>query len=365
MAARPACDLGQVQRARGHLGAALRTYQQALEIASDAGRPLPFAGMAQVGMAEILYERGEAEAALARATDGVRLCRQLAYTLPLQAGLAVLAWIKHGQGDPAGALDAISEAERAAPSSPVVDLLNPVPALLARLALARGEVTEAARWAQASGLDPDDQPTFPREREYLTLARVLLAADASDRALGLLERLRAKAVAQRAGSVIQVRALHAIALETVGDEPAALTALAEALTLAAPEGYLRVFADEGPPMAALLRTLVTTPTKARAAVHVPPGLPGAAAARVRAGRAGRGAAPLGHAAALAGLMAPLSSRELEVLALLTAGKTNQAIASELVITLDTVKRHVTHIFGKLAVRHHQAVVRARELGLLR
>ena len=117
MAARPACDLGQVQQARGHLGAALRTYQQALEIASDAGRPLPFAGMAQVGMAEILYERGELEAALARATEGVRLCRQLAYTLPLVAGLAVLAWIKQGQGDPAGALDAIGEAERAAPSS--------------------------------------------------------------------------------------------------------------------------------------------------------------------------------------------------------------------------------------------------------
>ena len=74
----------------------------------------------------------------------------------------------------------------------------------------------------------------------------------------------------------------------------------------------------------------------------------------------------GHAAALAGLMAPLSARELEVLALLAAGKTNQAIASELVITLDTVKRHVTHILGKLGVANRtQAVIRARELGLLR
>jgi LuxR family maltose regulon positive regulatory protein len=366
MAARPACDLGQVQRARGHLGEALRTYQQALEIASDAGRPLPFAGMAHAGIAEILYERGELEAAVARASEGVRLCRQLAYTLPLVAALAVLAWIKQGQGDPAGALDAIGEAERAAPRSAVVDLLNPVPALRARLALARGEVTEAARWTQASGLEPDDRPGYPREREYLMLARVLLAMGSPGRALGLLGRLRAQAVTQeRTSSVIQVLALEAIALESSGDEPTALAALAEALTLAAPEGYLRVFVDEGAALAALLRTLVTTPAKARAGAHVPP----AYLAKVLRAfeQAGQEVVPPrpGHAAALAGLIAPLTARELEVLGLLAAGKTNQAIASELVITLDTVKRHITHIFAKLAVANRtQAVIQARKLGLV-
>jgi LuxR family maltose regulon positive regulatory protein len=367
MAARPACDLGQVQRARGHLGAALRTYELALEIASDAGRPLPFAGMAQTGMAEIFYERGELEAALARAADGVRLCRQLIYTLPLVASLAVLAWIKHGRGDRAGALDAIGEAERAAPMSQVVDLLNPVPALRARLALAQGEVAEADRWAQASGLDPDDQPAYPREREYLTLARVLLATDAPGRALGLLERLRAQAVAQgRSGSVIQVRALEAIALESCGDEPAALAALAEALALAAPEGYLRVFVDEGTALATVFRVLVTTPEKARVTAPVPPAYLGRLLHAFE--QAGRPVVPPGpgHAAALAGLAAPLTARELEVLALLAAGKANQAIAGELVISLDTVKRHVTHIFEKLGVANRtQAVIRARELGLLR
>jgi ATP/maltotriose-dependent transcriptional regulator MalT len=367
LAARPACDLGQVQRARGHLGAALRTYRQALDIASDTGRPLPFAGMAQVGMAEILHERGEAEEALARAADGVRLCRQLAYTLPLVAGLAVLAWIRQAQGDAAGALDAIGEAERAAPDSPVVDLLNPVPAVRARLALAHGEVTEASRWAQASGLGPDDQPGYPREREYLTLARVLLATGAPERALGLLERLRAQAAAQeRTGSLIPVLALQAIALEASGDEPAALAALARALTLAAPEGYLRVFADEGTAMAALLRRLITTPAKARAAAHVPPAYLGRVMRAFE--QAGHAVAPPvpGPAPVLPGLVAALSARELEVLALLAAGHTNQAIARELVITLDTVKRHVTHILGKLGVANRtQAVVRARELGLLR
>ena len=364
---RPACELGQVRHARGYLGAAMRTYQQALEIANDADGPLPFAGMAQVGMAEVLYERGELEAAQAHATEGVQLSRQLAYTLPLAAGLAVLAWIRQAQGDPAGALDAIGEAERAAPSPAVVDLLNPVPAHRARLALAHGEVAEAARWAQASGLDPDDHLAYPHEREYLMLARVLLTTGAPDRAFRLLERLRTQAVAQeRTGSVIQVRALQAIALESCGDEPAALAALAVALTLAAPEGYLRVFVDEGAALAALLRTLVTAPARARAAAHVPPAyLRRLLHAFEQAGQAIRPPGP-GNAAVLPGLAAALSGRELEVLALLTAGKTNQAIASELVIALDTVKRHVTHIFGKLGVANRtQAVIRARELGLLR
>jgi LuxR family maltose regulon positive regulatory protein len=196
---------------------------------------------------------------------------------------------------------------------------------------------------------------------------VLLATEAPGRALGLLERLRAQAVAQgRTGSVIQVRALEAIALESCGDEPAALAALAEALALAAPEGYLRVFVDEGTALATVLRVLVTTPAKARAAASVPPAYLGRLLHAFE--QAGRPVVPPdpGHAAALAGLTAPLTARELEVLALLAAGKANQAIAGELVITLDTVKRHVTHIFEKLGVANRtQAVIRARELGLLR
>lgn len=366
MAVRPACDLGQVRRDRGYLSASLRAYQEALEIAGHAGRPL-LAGLALVGMAEIRYERGELEAALSDAAEGVRLCRQLAYSLPRVAGLAGLARIKHGLGDHAGALDLMAEAEHAAPSSAVVDLLNPVPALRARLALARGDLGGAVRWAQASGLGPDDQPGYPREREYMTLARVLLATGDRDRAAGLLERLRCLAVAQgRTGSLIHVLVLQATALESSGDEHGALAALAEALALAAPEGYLRVFVDEGAALAAVLRALLTTPARARAIGHVPSAY--LTAVLDAFGQAGQ-AIPLpgpGQPAALSGVIAPLSPRELEVLALLAAGKPNQAIADELVIALDTVKRHVTNIFGKLAVSNRtQAVVRARELGLLR
>jgi LuxR family transcriptional regulator, maltose regulon positive regulatory protein len=362
--------LGQVQRARGRLDAADGTYQQLLEMATEPGGPgLLAAAPAQVGMAEVAYQRGELDTALEHATQGITLYRQLGYGLPLVVGLATLARIRQAQGDRAGALAALAEAERAGLSPAVVGLLNPVPALRARLALARGEVAEAARWVKQRGLGPDDQLSYPREDEYLVLARLLLAEHAPDQALSLLERLHAMAAAQgRVASVIEILALQALARAAVGDERGALAALAEALGLAAPEGYLRVFVDEGAPMATLLGRLVAAQRAGRiAAVRgVPPDyLDRLADAFARDGTPID--QPRGRIAAVPpGLVAPLSARELEVLGLLAAGRSNQAIAEELVVTLDTVKRHVTHILDKLgAANRTQAVTRARALGLLR
>jgi LuxR family transcriptional regulator, maltose regulon positive regulatory protein len=362
--------LGQVQRAQGRLDAALGTYQEAMEAAAEPSGPaLQAAGPAQVGMAAVLYERGELDAALRHATQGTALCRQLGYSLPLVAGLATLARIRQAQGDRAGALAAIAEAERVRLSPAMVGLLNPVPALRARLALAHGQVPEAARWVQARRLGPDDQPSHPREGEYLVLARVLLAQHTPSRALELLERLHTLAVAQgRWASVIEILALQALGRAAAGDERGALAALAEALTLAAPEGYLRVFADEGAPMATLLGRLAAAQRAGR--VGVVRGVPPKYLARLTDAFA-RDGAPIDQqrgriAAAPPGLVAPLSAREVEVLQLLAAGSSNPAIAEELVVTLDTVKRHVTHILDKLGADNRtQAVTRARELGLLR
>jgi LuxR family transcriptional regulator, maltose regulon positive regulatory protein len=369
LAVRPRYDLGQVQRAQGRLGAALGTYRQVLAAAGGVGRPLPAAGMAHVGMAEVLYERGQLDGALEHASQGVGLCRQLAYTQPLLAGLATLAWIRHARGDRAGAWEAIAEAEQAQPSpaAGVVDLLNPVPALRAKLAIANGQVADAARWVQARGLDMEDPPSYPREREYLLLARLLVAEGDPERALELLERLRAEAAAQgRTGSVIEVRTLQALALDASGNRAGALDALAEALALGAPEGYVRVFLDEGAPMATLFGRLATTPARVQAI----DGVPRAHLGRLLEAFEQNGLAvlprPRPGGAVAAGLVAPLSPRELEVLQLLAAGKPNQVIAEELVITLYTVKRHVSHVLDKLgATNRTQAVSRARELGLLR
>ena len=140
-------------------------------------------------MAEVLYERGELAAALDHAAEGIRQCRQLTYTLPLLAGLAVLARTRQALGDAPGALDAVTEAEQVEPSAAVVGLLDPVPALRAQLALAHGDVASARGWVQACGLAAGDPPSYPRERGHLVLVRVLLAEQAPAQALGLLERL--------------------------------------------------------------------------------------------------------------------------------------------------------------------------------
>ena len=208
LAKRACYDLGQVQHAQGHLEEALATYRQGLTDASDADRQLPTAGMAHVGLAEVLYERDDLDAALDHATNGVALCRHLAFTQPLATGLTLLARIRQAQGDPTGAQEAIRQAERVELSPQVVALFNPVPVQAARLTLAGGGVADAARWVRQRGLGADDQLDYPREGEYLVLARVLLAQQEPERALGLLQRLHAQAMAQgRTGSLIELRAL--------------------------------------------------------------------------------------------------------------------------------------------------------------
>src|SRR5499427_8461815 len=362
-------DLGQVQRAQGRLDAALRTYRQGLEAATEAGHQLPTAGIAHVGLAEVLYEQDELTAAHEHATQGVALCRPLAYTQPLATGLALLARIRQAQGDAAGALDAIGEAGQVELSPQLAPLHNPVPAWRARLLLSNGEVAAAARWASERGLGPDDELSYPWEAEYLVLARVLLAERTYDRALRLLERLHAQAAAQqRTGSIIELSALRALALAACGDQAAALASLAGALILAAPEGYVRVFADEGAPMARLLGRLAAAERTRQAgpADVIPLQYLDRLALAFQPGSARPAPRTTRHTAAGAGPAEPLSARELEVLALLAAGKSNQQIADELVVVLDTVKKHVGHILGKLgAANRTQAVARARALGLLR
>jgi LuxR family maltose regulon positive regulatory protein len=314
-------------------------------------------GLAHVGLAQILYERNELTAALDHATRGVTLCRQLAYTPPQATGLAIVARIRQAHGDPAGAREAMGEAGQAGLSAQVIALLNPVPSQRVRLLLARGDVHAAAQWTTAAGLSSDDEPDYPREPAYLVLARVLLAQDDPGSALTLLQRQLGAAVSQgRAGSIIEIQALRALALAARGDHASALGALTEALTLARRPGYVRVFADEGAPMRALLAQLpAARPGQQHAARRTEPGYP--AALLPAFGRADAVPPP--------GMAEPLTGRELEVLRLIAAGRSNQRIARELFVSLDTVKKHVTHLLGKLgAANRTEAAARARQLGLI-
>jgi LuxR family maltose regulon positive regulatory protein len=348
--------LGRIQRAQGRLGAALRTYQEGLEFTA---RTVPGVGLseavAHVGTAEVLYERNQLEPALRHAEEGISLARQLTSTQTLASGLASLAWIRQASGDPAGAREAMEEAYQAVPDREIVALHNPVPAERARLLLIQGEVQQVARWVTERGLEAEDEPGYPRELEYLVLARSLLRRNITGSALTLLERLAAAASAQaRMGSLIQVQVLQALAWQAAGQASPAMEVLAQALMQAEPEGYVRTFVDEGRPMAALLQRAL--------ARSVAPGytarLLSAFPALDREGQPSSIAEPFP-------LPEPLSPRELEVLRLLASGASNHEIAEELSIALTTARKHVSNIIGKLGVKNRtQAVSRGRDLGLL-
>jgi len=358
-------SLAGIQQARGHLGAALRTYREGLRVATEGGRLSAFhAAEAHLGIGQILYERNQLHDALRHVTESIELGRQLIWFFEPGRRLVSLAWIRQAQGDEDAALQAMNEACRMYPSPEVNSLWNPAPSERARLLLAQGRAGEAARWTDERGLTEDDPVSYPREPDYFVLARVLLARSDPGRARRLLERLDELAESQgRNESLIQTRALRALTMQAVGDHGGALALLADALSLARPEGYVRIFADEGPPMAALLRSFIGARQRGRVGA-----LSGAALEHlnrvVRAFEPSKGQAGK-TPPAVTGLIDPLTHRELEVVRLIAAGRRNNDIAQELVVTLETVKKHVSNILGKLGVSSRtQAVTRARELGLI-
>jgi len=356
--------LGWVRQARGKLSAALRTYREGLRFATEGGRFLPFhAGEAHLGIAQVLFARNQLDEALHHITEAIELTRQMVeFQLPV-FGLVTLARIRQALGDVDGARQAMDEACELLPATDVVTMWSPAEAERARLLIAQGRLEEAARWTEERGLTEVDDISYPRERDYLVLARIFLARRDTPAAVRLLERLDALAEAQgRTESLIEVRALRAVALQASGDHVGALEMLRDAISLAQPEGYIRIFVDEGPSMAALVRSLVTARQRGRVSE-----LPGGGehltrilrAFRPRRGREAEAAPSRG------GLIEPLTEREGEVLRLLAQGRRNREIADELVVTVETVKKHVSHIFDKLgATSRTEAVGRARNFGLV-
>ena len=357
--------LGQVQAGRGKLTAALRTNRAGLRYATRGGRFSPFhAGEAHIGIAQVLYQRDRLEDALEHATAGIELCRHTVQFVLPAVGLVTLGWIRNAMGEADAAREALEEACRIRPGHGFVALWNPAQADRARLLLAQERVQEAEGWVEERALDEADELTYSRERDYLVLVRLLLARAEPARALHLLERLADLARSQhRTESLLWIGALRSIAMQAAGDHHGALNTLAEALSMARPEGYIRVFADEGPPMAALVRSLLTA--QRRGQVPALSRTDQDLLARV----AGAFRSPVGREAKDKGvparLIEPLTDREVEVLRLVASGKRNRDIAQELVVTLDTVKKHVSHIFDKLgATSRTEATARARDLGLI-
>jgi len=356
-------NLARLQVLQGRLRQALVTYEEVM-LALPEPQTLPALGGAPAyyfGLGDLLREWNELEAAERLLLQGMDLLKG---TLTVEADLVTLGYLtlarlKQARGDSQGALVALHEFTRlAVPRAFVLHLLARAPALQAQLALAQGNLAAAIHWAEAHRLSVHDELSYPHEGEYLTLARVRIAQARADPAspflsdaLGFLDRLLHDAEAKaRMGSRLEILLLHSLASHAHGDDTNALATLEGALALAEPEGYIRLFLDEGVPMLALLRL-------ARSRGQAPGYLTTLLAA------SGEQTAAAASRSAI--LVDPLSERELEVLRLLAGGASNEEIAGQLVIAVSTVKRHVGNIFGKLIVSNRtQAVARAREIGLL-
>ena len=351
-----AIAMADIRLAQGRLGEAMRTYEQALQGVPEQGGPV-LRGTADmyVGMSEVDRERDDLDAATRRLLMSQELGEHTGLPQNQYRWRVAMARIRQAEGDLAGALELLNEAERLYTGDMFPDV-RPVPALKARVWIAQGSLGEALGWAREQGLSVDDDLSYLREFEHITLARMFLARYQDERAqrslheaARLLERLLAAAEeGGRTGRVIEILVLQALAHHRLGGIPAALACLERAMTLAEPQGYVRVFTDEGPPMASLLQAAAKQ------------GIARNYVRRLLAAAGGTGHdSPVKQV-----LIEPLSERELEVLRLLGTDLDGPAIARELVVSLNTVRTHTKNIYAKLAVTSRRAAVRrAAELGL--
>ena len=350
-------SLADIRITQGRLDDAMRIYERALQLSEAHGGPaLRGTADVHVGLADLLRERNDLE----RASQHVLASRELGEEngMPRHPSRwrVAAARIHQAQGNLDGAVELLDEAEPLHANDFAPDV-RPVASVRARVLVAQGKLSDAWGWARETGLAAADDLEYLHEFEHATLARLLLAQGTRDRigegigaAIDLTDRLVAAAMhGGRSGSAIDILVVQALARHALGDSAGALTSLERAVELAEPEGYVRIFVDEGKAMADLLRLAAkqsSSPSYVRrllaAVVTAEPG--------VTQGQP---------------LIEPLSERELEVLRLLGSELDGPEIAHELTVSLNTMRTHTKSIYAKLGVNNRRAAIRrAAELDLL-
>jgi LuxR family maltose regulon positive regulatory protein len=350
--------LADLDLRQGRLRAADANWQKALaaiEEPANWGRlPLPVIGWVYLRLGEILYERNERERSWDYLARGLERAELGGDVRAIIAGYVIAARIKLTEADVGVAAAYLEQARPLIEEASFPDWSSRFERCQLELWLAQDRLRAAIDWADAMQRDDALERQPDSEAAQLALARFLIVKEdrpSIERALSLLERLMRVATEEgRSGVHIEALALRAMALWQAGERTGAMTSLEHALRLAEPEGYVRLFADLGLPMARLLQ-------EARSRDVMPNYV-----ARLLAA-CGDGLASSGSTAVA--LPEPLSIREQEVLNLIAAGLTNREIADALVISAETVKKHTSSIFGKLSVSNRtEAAARARDLGIL-
>jgi LuxR family maltose regulon positive regulatory protein len=344
------------QRHQGRLQRAGEVCRQGLELVNESGlAQTTLAGGLFALWGEILCERNDLDGALCYAKEGLKLCQRGDSVGALGFSHLALARVLYARRDWAGIEDIMHNLEKLARESDLpIWITSGIAAWKAGLWIAQHKFALAAGLLQERGLGVANDVSYLREAEYLSLARLLIAQARFEESGQLLSRLRQAAEAEgRVGWVIAIQVLSALALQARGDDDQALVALESALSVAEPEGYVRIFLDEGQPMARLLY--------AAAARGIRPEYTG----RLLAAYPEVELSPTVSSEPASELIEPLSERQVEVLQLIAEGLTNREIAQRLFLSLSTIKVHTYHIYRKLEVhKRNQAVAKARALGIL-
>jgi LuxR family maltose regulon positive regulatory protein len=346
-------------RMQGKLQQTIKSCQQQMQFSKECG--LSESGMAGWLLAvwgETLAELNDLDGAVHYAKKGIELIKGGGTLAMLTWSYMCLVRILFSREDLAGAEETIQKIENVARKSHVPPwITNQMTAWRARIWLAQDKLEAAVQWAGERELAADGKLTYLNEIEYMMLARILIAQQQLNESAGLLQRLlEAAEVGGRTSSMIEILIIQALTYQAQESTDQAITTLEKALTLAEPEGFIRIFVDEGPAMARLLYEAATGGIASDYARRLLAAFPMAEPEQT---------GPSRTQAPKSKLIEPLSERELEVLRLIAAGYSNRELARELVIALGTVKKHINNIFGKLdAHSRTQAVARARELDLI-
>jgi LuxR family maltose regulon positive regulatory protein len=335
-------SLGYIQEADNQLYLAAQTHQHALQLAGDP--PLPFACASYLGLARIFYEWNDLDAAEQHAEQSAQLAQQIeGVDTPAACGV-LLAHLKLAQGDIAGAVAILAEADQFVHQHNFMFRMPDIAAAQVLTLLSQDNLARAADLAEKYELP-------------ISRARVHLAQGDTSGALAVLEPLRLQVEAKGLEDErLKVMVLQAVALHAHDETEKALRLLGDALALGEPGGFIRTFVDEGRLMARLLYDALNHEIAPDYVQRLLAAFPTKEPERTDSSKT--------HAPHTE-LIKPLSEREIEVLQLISEGLTNQEVATRLYLSLYTVKAHARNIYAKFGVKNRtQAVAKGKALGIL-
>jgi LuxR family maltose regulon positive regulatory protein len=345
---------------QGRLSEAISVCEQARSRYSDVrGNPLPMAGLVYVSLGFLYYEINDLERAYHHLTTGIALCQQMGIIYPALLGQRTLARLHYARGETDAMWETLAAARRSAARTANLWRTRLVSVVTAELQLRQGQTAAAALTLADLPVNAGDRS----EQENMAFVRLLLAQGEASGAQDWLRRFEQVAQQQgRRGCLITIYLLQALAHRALDHEPAALERLEQAIRLAAPEGYRRIFLDEDPSIAALLRERQElAPEFVACLLEAFPKCP----ARQADNSATTAPEPKSNQVQPQPLIEPLSETQLMILRLVADGLSNRNIAARLEITEGTTKWHLNQIYGKLNVGSRtQAVAQARQLKLL-